>query len=167
MSSFGIVRALINRGSSLRDVEKNVFLTPSMKKGAETLLVYLEHKRDWKPKVIWLYGSESANKKSRLEDIYVSHEDIYVHSGDATFPDYDAHKVVIFQDLLPSTFTYAYLTQLLDRYACRVQNSGAKPSRQFLATQIFVVTTQHPETFLPAGENSEHLLRRIDEIITI
>jgi hypothetical protein len=167
MSNFGIVRALINRGSSLRDVEKEVFLTASMKQAAETLLVYLEHKRAWKPKVIWLYGPQSPNKVARLEEIYVSHEDIYVHSGNASFPGYDAHKVVLFDGLLSSTFTYAYFTQLLDRYPCRVQISTAKPSRQFLATQIYVVTTQHPETFLPAGENSEHLLRRVDEIISI
>jgi len=97
MGNFAIVRAAKKRRTSLRDVEKEAWLTPSQRRDAETLLVYLEPKRSWNPKF----------KKISL-------------------------------------------------YPCRVQNSGARPIQQFLCKQIYVVTTEHPKTCLPAGESSEH-----------
>jgi hypothetical protein len=126
---------------------------------AKIKLKYNEEQRDWKPRVIWLYGVSGSGKTSKAFDEL---PDAYVHDGGIMFNGYDAHENVIFDDIKKKTLRYYELLKLLDRYPCRVQNKGG--SRQFLAKNIYITSLLHPREYVPEGDNPLSLLRRIDDI---
>ena len=125
-----------------------------------------ESARAWNTEVTWAYGPAGTVRSAYVESIKASHDSIYVHGRGKTFSGYDAHEVVLIEDLRRSTFGYFHLTALLDRYPCKVHVTR-NYQRQFLAKKMYVVSTQHPLTFLPPGEAQLHLLRRIDTIVAL
>ena len=127
-----------------------------------------EPRRAWKTEVTWAYTPNSAARSAYVESIKASHDLLYIHGSGKTFSGYDAHEVVLIEDLRRGTFKYPHLTALLDRYPCRIPvTRNARCYREFLARKMYVVSTQHPLTFLPAGETQLHLLRRIDNIVAL
>jgi hypothetical protein len=127
-----------------------------------------EPRRAWKTEVTWAHTLDSAASSAYVESIKASHDLLYIHGSGKTFSGYDAHEVVLIEDLRRSTFEYRYFISLVDIYPCRVPvTRNALCTREFLARKMYVVSKHHPLTFLPAGEEQIHLLRRIDNIVAL
>ena len=161
-----VVRQVLKETNSMACVADIATSYQSIKM-AEVWLKYKEHKRDWKPNVIWYYGETGTGKTKRAHDeaalLGADGTDLYLKSNaDKWFEGYDAHPAVLFDDLRPSTFPFHYLLQLLDRYSCRVECKGS--TRQFLATTIYITCPTHPKYFAKDTEDVQQLLRRIDKI---
>jgi len=132
-------------------------------KTAETIIKYIEPKRDFKPNVIWIYGASGLGKTRRALDLF---PDAYRKSNSTGqwWDGYDAHPDVVIDDVKNEDQKY-YLTllELLDRYECRIQVKGG--TRQFLAKNIVLTSLWHPDRLFGAFDEAVEIKRRIDEII--
>lgn len=158
------VRDWIKEGKGMRDIVDVAKSYQSIKM-AEVLLKYKEIPRNFKPNVVWYYGSSGCGK---TKTAYALYPDCYrkTNSSGKWWDGYDAHENVLLDDVKDTTREfYSILLELLDRYEVRVEAKGS--SRQFLAKNIVVTSISHPfELYQYIGEAKE-LLRRIDNIIEI
>lgn len=162
------VRSLLDGGSGMRQIVEVADSYQSCRMG-ELFLKYKERKRNWKPTCVWFYGASGAGKTRKAmeeAEALVGQDDIYMTGGDNKwFDGYDAHKVVIVDDIRPGFMSFNDLLRLFDRYEMRVEHKGG--SRQFLATHIFVTSPTHPKELFQAAsdfENLDQLTRRFDRI---
>lgn len=134
------VRKMISEGAGMKDVVLHCNSYQGIKI-AETMLKYVEAKRNWAPEVYWIYGPAGVNKsRSAFEachDPWMSLED------SEWFEGYDAHEDVIIDDFDETWCKYKRFLRLTDRYPCRVPVKGA--SRQFLAKRIFITCDSPPD----------------------
>lgn len=140
---------------------------------AELYLKYKEPEKnpdDGAPNVRWYWG-DTGTGKSRASHAEANEADVAVHrcSGPAGkggkwwFDGYDAHTHVIIDDFRPSWCGLSFLLSILDRYGRRVEHKGG--SRQWKATDIWITSPKHPESyFQDSGEDLEQLLRRLTTI---
>lgn len=122
---------------------------------------YCEPVRDWKCEVEWCYGLTGSGK-SRYANTF---KNAYWATKNSNWWDgYDAHEVVIIDDMRDDFCTFHDLLRLLDRYEYRLPIKGG--FRQLLAKKIIITTTKHPKKFFSwlEDENINQLLRRITEI---
>lgn len=162
------VRHLLTSGSGMRQVVDVAKSYQSCKMG-EIYLKYRERKRDYKPTCVWFYGDSGTGKTRKAmeeAEALVNKDEIYMTGGDNKwFDGYDAHKVVIIDDIRPGFMSFNDLLRLFDRYEMRVEHKGG--SRQFLAKHIFVTSPTHPTQLFEAivhCENLDQLTRRFDRI---
>lgn len=134
---------------------------------AEKFLEYNEEARDWKPRVMWIYGATGVGKSRRARELLG--EDVYVkNNGSKWWPGYDGHSDVIIDDFRDKWFggEIEVMLSLLDRYECKVEFKGGQ--RQFLARNIIITSPFHPRDCFRGGiEDIQQLLRRIDEVILL
>lgn len=156
------VRDLIKNGKGMRVIAESASNYQCIK-AAEVLFKYIERKRDFKPRVIWVCG-RSGSGKTRLAYDKHKHDKIHIQNAASKWwQGYDAHSVVIIDEVDENT-DYNVLKQLCDRYPCVVECKGG--SRQFLAKTIYITSLSRPEDlFYSRPENGKEMLRRIDEII--
>lgn len=135
-------------------------------------LTYLEDKRDFKPRVIWLWGESGVGKSKRALELCLEIDDTdWYRKGTGSgkwFPGYDAHKVLWLDDIKPEFFgreanTYNFLLELLDRYPCTIETKGSQ--RQLLARTIILTSLNHPRNIFE--DSSNELMRRIDEVTNL
>lgn len=156
-----VISQIENGDMRMRDVVRTATSVQSVRM-AEIRLKYFEPKRDFKPEVIWIYGSTGTGKsrlaKELCDDPYYCLDDIKWWEG------YDAHTEVIIDDFRKDYCRFNQLLKLLDRYAYRVECKGG--SRQFLAKKIIITTPLSPEETYSNlnSEDIEQLSRRITEI---
>lgn len=133
-------------------------------KVAEKFLTYNERIRDFKPKVIWIYGS-SGSGKSRMARKIVNDDTYTKNTNHKWFDGYDAHKNLILDDFRDSWMKITDLLSILDRYERQVECKGG--NRQLLAENIIITSITHPkEMYIHAKDEPKiQLLRRIDFII--
>lgn len=158
-----VAKTVLQETGKIRDVVAQATSIQAVK-SAECIIKYIENKRDWKPKVLWLFGTSGCGKTRKAHDIF-SGEDIYRKSNSTGqwWDGYDAHAFVIIDDIKDTTMPYYLgLLELLDRYECRVQFKGG--SRQFLAKEIILTSIWHPFDLYKDYENATEILRRIDTI---
>lgn len=137
---------------------------------AEKYLTYNEPSRDFKPKVIWIYGKSGSGKSRRARQIISltdAADDIYTKNiGTKWWDGYDGHKAVILDDFRPSWWRMVYMLGLIDRYAFQVEVKGG--NRQMRAKIIVITSIRPPSEMYKVGEDkdepNEQLLRRIDDI---
>lgn len=157
-----MVKDMVKSGNTLTEIIDSAKSYQSIR-SAELILKYNERKRNYKPKVIWLYGNSGTGKTRYAYDNY---ENIYrkTNSTGKWFEGYDAHENVLLDDIKDlSKEYYSFLLELLDRYEVRVETKGG--SRQFLAKNIIVTSIWHPKNMYQSYNDAVELLRRIDEII--
>lgn len=125
-------------------------------------LTYLEEGRNWKPEVLWVWGSTGCGKSRYSREILNSP---YTKSdGTRWWPGYDRHEDVIIDDFRDSWWSLTEMLSLLDCYEKRVECKGGY--RQFLARRIVITSAKHPQDcYSNVGEDIRQLLRRIDDIV--
>jgi len=133
-------------------------------KYAQTVLPYIEPKRNWKPTVYWFHG-KSGTGKTRLAT-RLAGGGYYMKDNTKWWTGYDGHDRVVIDELRPEQFPFEYLLRLLDRYPFTVEYKGG--NRSFLARQIWITCPMDPTEFSAATRYSEdraQLLRRIDQVL--
>lgn len=159
-TDLGKVMDLIQEDPKMSSIIEQVGSLQSIKT-AEKILVYKEPKRSWKTEVLWFYG-DTGTGKSRLA--YEMYPEAYTAMDTGSWWEgYDAHDVVIIDDMRADFLKFNQLLKLFDRYPYRVQIKGG--SRQFLARTIVVTSPYSPdEMFIDTKEDINQLLRRIADI---
>lgn len=137
---------------------------------SQIYLTYNEPGRDWKPIVRWLYGISGAGKSQLARELAKKFgadvKQTYTkNTPNKWWPGYDAHPVVIIDDLKChwQDWNLGYLLGLVDRYEFRVEYKGGE--RQFRARLIIITCINPPEDEFhdPEGE----LQRRIDFVTEV
>lgn len=146
----GSMRAVVVVASSVQSVRM-----------AEMILKYHEPPRKQKPKISWFYGPSGSGKtRSAYEELG---DDCYTClSTGKWWEGYDGHENVLIDDYRKDFMPFADLLKLLDRYAFKVECKGG--SRQFRGENIVITAPFHPVYYIPANEDKQQLLRRIDVI---
>lgn len=135
---------------------------------AAAYLTYNEPERD--PSVpitvIWCHGASGSGKTSWIWD-QVAGKDVYWFSPDKDvwWDGYDAHDIIVLDDVRGSTFPFTYFLRLLDRYPMRIANKGG--FRQKRCNTIYVSSIMPPQFLYNNLQNEpvQQIIRRITEII--
>ena len=160
-----LVRDQLKTGQGMRGVVRVATNLQSIKI-AESILKYEEPKRNFKPHIVWYWGTTGTGKSLEAHRVFDS-TDFFRKSSttEKWFDGYDAHPNVIFDDFLfpDSKKEYNYWLDVFDRYACVVQTKGG--IRQFLAKEIIVTSSINPVVALQGfQQGGAEFLRRIDSI---
>lgn len=131
-------------------------------KVAEQFLIYNEEPRDFKPNVIWIYGSTGTHK-SHAASIWAG-DDAYRKSNSSKWWNgYDGHTSIIIDDFRDSWWSLTEMLSITDRYAHRIECKGGE--RQLLARNIYITSAFAPQDcYRGCNEQIDQLLRRIDKI---
>lgn len=156
------IRDQVNQGLGLEEIVETATSYQSIRT-AEVLLKYKEKKRNFKPLVKWYYGSTGTGK---TRTAYEENEGKRIYTAMDTakwFDGYDAHEVLIIDDMRRDFIKFHNLLKLLDRYEFRVETKGG--TRQMLAKTIIITSPHSPEQLWSNHEEDiQQLLRRIDEV---
>lgn len=160
-----VVRELVDSGESMRSCLRQL-QSPGSVRFMQLYIEYNEKKRNWKPEVIWLYGATGTGKTRRAIERFAD-QDVYLFTPNdgSWWNGYDAHSVVIMDDIRPDTFKFNYFLTLLDRNSVQVKVKGGM--RQFVPKNIVITCPYPPTHFVSGGEDPEQLTRRIDRIIKV
>lgn len=156
------IREQVNEGLGMEEIVETATSYQSLRT-AEMLLKYKEKKRNFKPHVKWYYGATGTGK---TRTAYEENEGKRIYTSMETakwFDGYDAHEVLIIDDMRKDYIKFHNLLKLLDRYEYRVEVKGG--TRQMLAKTIIITCPYSPEQLWSNHEEDiQQLLRRIDEI---
>nr|QOR29567.1 replication associated protein [Bat associated circovirus] len=156
----------LQEGITMKEVT-NEFNGVQAYRMAEIWFRYNEPKRNWKPKVTWIYG-ESGSGKTKLAETLLS-ENYYAKPQNKWWDGYDGDTDVLIDDFRSTQMELATLCRVLDRYRCLVEVKGGH--RQLLAKNIVITSIIHPSVAYKFFETDEEpikqLLRRIDNIIML
>lgn len=130
-------------------------------KMAEALMKYVEPVRTWEPHVIWRWGATGVGKTRWVYQNY-KYEDVFVPINFKWWEGYDAHEVVLLDEIRGDFCKYHEMLKLLDGIPLRVESKGG--SRQLLAKTMIITSCYHPEDLWNTIEDKTQLLRRIDSI---
>jgi len=160
------IKDLVKSGKGMKDIIEVATNYQTLKIG-ETLLKYMEKGRDWKTKVIWVWGRSGTGKTrlamESLVGLYGKVPYIKTPRTGKWFDVYDADEGVILDEVDKDT-CYSTLKELCDRYPARVETKGGM--RQFLAKTVYITSLEHPEVlFSNKPQCGKEIMRRIDEII--
>jgi len=164
------VRDALKAGANYREVIDTAPSFQSMKVATEWLK-YNEKGRHFVPEVVWYYGS-SGNGKTKTALEWLNPEDvesaaIYQPVNFKWWEGYDAHELVLLDEIRKDFCKFYEMLKLLDRYPYRVECKNG--SRQLLAKKIAITCPWHPET-LWKGRTSEdlfQLMRRITRVVCV
>ncbi|AXH77107.1 MAG: putative viral replication protein [Citataivirus uhadis] len=134
---------------------------------AELYLKYKEPKREISPiEVIWIYGSSGKGKTRKVFDDNTS-EDIFTPISYKWWEGYDAHKVVLIDDIRRDFCKFHELLKLLDIYPFRVETKGG--SRQVQFKKIYITAPYSPLQMWEGRcvEDLCQLTRRITQTINM
>lgn len=131
-------------------------------KYAETILKYLDPRRDAKPIILWYHGATGTGKtRTAINEAgaryWISGENLKWFDG------YDGHEHVIIDDFREDFCSFTFLLRLLDRYPLRVAVKGG--FREWIPTRIWVTSEFHPtNVFTFRRGDVNQLVRRCDAI---
>ena len=141
-------------------------------KVAQAFLTYNEEPRNWKPRVVWLWGNSGSGKtlKAMTMCAFSHGKDVYQKKCKSKWWDgYDAHAAVIIDDFRGNWWELTEMLSLLDRYGKQVEVKGGW--RQFRPRMIVVTSIYPPDrvyNYETCGDEPiQQLLRRIDETLEL
>jgi len=155
-SSTGRMRDVVNVATSYQSVRM-----------AEVILKYHEPPRKYTPdfKVYWFYGKTGMGKTKAAEDLAESLApgDWHTTQGNGKWWDgYDAHPLVIIDDLRSSFCSFDELLRILQPNRLRVEVKGSV--RQLLATTFIITSPYSPENVYRTIEDVTQLTRRVTDL---
>lgn len=121
------------------------------------------------PQVYWLHGPSGCGK-SRLAAAVLPSDTYFKPPDSKWFDGYDRQRVVVFNDLRKSTFSFSYLLELFDRYRIIVETKGGHSV--FNSPCVIVTCSKPPEELWAeiggtTNENVDQLLRRIKRCVSM
>jgi len=130
---------------------------------AEALYKYQKQPPPFKRTIKWFWGRTGTGKtRSAVEE---AAGDFYITTDTLKWWDgYIGQKVVIVDDLRPGMIEFNVLLRLLDRYPVRLQVKGASFWMPPSTDTIIITSSLSPALFQCGMEDSQQLLRRIDEV---
>jgi len=136
-------------------------------KMAEQILKYHEPTRKYTPdfKVYWFWGKTGKGKTKTAEALAesLSPGDWHATQGNGKWWDgYDAHPLVIIDDLRASFCSFDEMLRILQPNRLRIEVKGG--TRQLLANTFIITSPYHPENLYRTVEDVTQLTRRITEI---
>lgn len=156
------VRTALEDGANLREqVQENRIQSYNF---ARIWLTWFEKKRNWKPKVYWLWGASGTGKTYRAKEMAKNMDTYWLNipeTGSKIWWDgYDKHECVIIDDYRPWGMSLRNLITIIGDSPCRVEIKGG--FRQLLASTIIITTDKSPQqTYVQHEEELYQLERRI------
>lgn len=131
---------------------------------AEAAMKYLDKPRDFKPKVVWVYGPTGVGK---TRDIYTLAQQNYSSIHEQSFSckwwdGYDGQECIIIDDIRSSFCPFVYFLKLIDRYQLKVDIKGSK--RHMSAKCFYITSPMSPAHVWDTSEDKTQLWRRLDEV---
>lgn len=156
-------KEIVQETSSIRAVLDDVFNFQCVRT-AEIYLKYKEKPRPIQPiKVIWLYGPSGVGKSKYVWDRH-NIDDVYQPISYKWWEGYDAHSVVLIDDIRGDFCKFHELLKLLDIYPFRVESKGG--SRQVQFHTLYITCPYEPSNlYHNVSEDMVQLERRITQII--
>jgi len=132
----------------------------------EKKLLYLEPKRDFKPTVIWAYGSTGTGKSKGFYDAF-GIDNVFTPKNYKWWEGYDGDEVVLLDDIRGDYCKFHELLTLIDAHPYRVECKGG--SRQLRARFMLITSPYHPASLYQGrtDEDVQQLLRRITRIVLV
>lgn len=154
------VREILQESGSMLQVVQTVNSYQAVKFG-ELYLKYAEPPRPYgKRTVKWYWGPPGRGKTYAAQ---MEYPEAYVKSGaDKWWDGYDAHKVVIFDEIRGDFCKFHEMLTLTGEMQHRVENKGG--SRQALYDTVIVTSCFRPTALWETIEDKDQLLGRITEI---
>jgi hypothetical protein len=159
------VKRMVFEGKPLREILPLCSSYQAMQV-AKTLTSVIEPKRNWQPKVTWIYGSSGTgktryvNKETKGKDVYHLNRDEH----GVFWEKYDGQSILVIDDIRRDHIKFTSLLKIMgrDEYPVNVKFG----SRQLLCKEIWITSIKHPlEEFHTQGEEMEQLMRRIHCLI--
>jgi len=129
-------------------------------------------KREWKTKVIVLYGDAGTGKSStavKLAERYGEYHRVTIQNN-VWFDGYDPmkHQTLILDEFTGSKMKLTFLNELMDRFPMTVETKGS--SLPFLCRQMVITSNFHPSKWYDFQNQEKRLSfpaldRRIDSLI--
>ena len=121
--------------------------------------------RNWKTKVIWLYGSTGTGKSRAVQELSVFADLYYKDCHSNWWDGYLTEPICVLDDYRPDMSTFTAVLQLFDRYPLRLNQKGS--STQCLFQFIFVTAPTTPRELWASRTEEQlgQLERRIEHVI--
>ncbi len=130
----------------------------------ELLDVINEDKRDFRPDVLWLWGTTGTGKSYYAKTIYPEQERWWSGKNLRWWLGYRGEPIVIIDDFRKDFCTYHELLRILDENPYKVETKG---SHRELNAKLIIITTIQPPLEMyrnQLGEHLDQLTRRITKI---
>lgn len=157
------IRDMVNNNSTILDIMNDVNSFQAWK-AAETYLKYKPLSTDYiKKTVIWIWG-KSGTGKTKKAYTYIKEKTFWRSKSNLKwFDGYYGQEIVIIDDFRESHCSHSELLELLDGYEISVPVKGGFTI--WRPKVVIITTPKKPEYYIPIGEQSTQLLRRITETI--
>jgi len=162
------IRDHIAEGNNIRDLitdDGEITVNANTLRTAEKLFKYFEPPRDYKPIVLWFYGTTGCGKtrtaRRLLPDAYYTR-----CTTGKWWNGYDGHQDVIIDDIREDIVPFWRILGLIDRYPDQVEDKYG--IRQFRGKRIIITSPDTPRAMYPyTVDNLDQLDRRIDHVVQI
>lgn len=163
-----VVKQHLNGGGSLEWVRENYYaLWLRNRKSLEQHHDSLLKQRDWKTRVIVVYGPAGSGKTKWVSQQVKGKEAYWKSANNRWFNGYERHELVVFDDFSGRWMEYELLKRIMDRYPCPVEPKNRMV--HFVARKLYITTNIHPNRWYPKVYDARpgsyrEILRRIDEL---
>lgn len=147
---------VIMNGGSMSDIEPVMLV--KYDKGLTKLRELHQPDRNFKPNVLWIWGSAGVGKTKFAVEYDDNH---YIKDGTQWWDNYDHENTIIIDDF-DARWPYRDFLRLLDRYKYQGQIKGGFVK---INSKNIIITCEFPPQQFWSGNELKQVTRRIDKII--